>query len=284
MALSLRQLKSRISSIENIRKLTKAMEMVSVAKLKPLQRDLFSSREYSLLVNNATNNLLASFNNLNHRLLERRLDKKKILLCLITSDTGLCGSYNSNIIHIAEEFIRKNSAYEIGLLPIGRKGLNYFKKKGFFIEDSYTELYGHYSDALSDKVAKNLSDIFLSHKADEVYIAYANYISASKNYPVVEKIFNIEANDGRQSEYLVESDIDGILEYLIPLYILTKLRAILLSAFTAENSTRVIAMHEATKNAKELLDDLVVLRNKVRQANITTEITEVISSADALKG
>jgi F-type H+-transporting ATPase subunit gamma len=260
------------------------MEMVSVSKLKALQKQFSNSNEYFTRLQALLNNFLASFKTAVHPLLEKRPNKKKILLCLVTSDTGLCGSYNSNIIHAAEEFIRKNSTYSIEVVSIGRKGLNHFKKTGLNILYSYTELYGHYSNEFAAKVAKNLIDVFLSGRADEVYVAYANFESASRIRPSVEKLLNVEASNGRQAEYLIEPDVDGVLEELLPLYISSKIGNILLSAFTAEHSTRVIAMQEATDNAKDLREDLIILRNKMRQADITGELIEVISSVEALKG
>jgi F-type H+-transporting ATPase subunit gamma len=229
-------------------------------------------------------NLLSSFPGVNHRLLQQRVDKKDILLCLVTSDTGLCGSYNSAVIHMAEEFIRNHGAHTIRLLAIGRKGLNHFKKSGLVIADSYTEIYGRYASAFVDKITQRLIDIFLSGQADEVYMAYTNFVSAARHKPVIEKLLNVEADKGRELEYLIEPDAEGILDKLLPVYVSTKMRTIILSAFTAENSTRVMAMHEATDNAKGLLEDLVLLRNKMRQADITREIIEVISSVDALRG
>jgi len=284
MAQSLRQVRSRVKSVEGIMKMTRAMEMVAAAKLSSLKDNLHRNRQYFSQVEMVLNNMLASFKAARHDLINPRPDKKNILLCLITSDTGLCGNYNGSLLRAAEAFILNNNKYNLSLITVGRKGFNYFKRQGMPIIDSYTELYGHYSEAICDKFARNFIDAFLLRKADEVYVAYMNFVSPSRISPSVIKILNIEPTGGVATEYLTEPGIEEIIAEFIPLYISSKIRAILLSAFTAENSVRVMAMHEATDNAKEVLDDLILLRNKMRQADITRELIEVISAADALKG
>jgi len=284
VAQSLRQVRSRVKSVENIKKITRAMEMVSAARLKPLEKDLFSSREYSLRIEGILNDALGSFRSAKNSLLQEKPDKDKKLLCLVTSDTGLCGSYNNNIIRLAEDFIYKNSSSSVSLVIVGKKGLSFFKKRDLTIVDSYTEIYGHYSKAIADKIARNLIEMFLSGKADEVYVAYTSFISASRYKLRIDKLLNVEGAKANDIEYLVEPDINKILNDLLPLYITSKIRTLLADAFTCEYSSRVIAMSEATDNARELLDALVLLRNKMRQAHITSEIIEIISSADALKG
>jgi len=284
MAYSLRQVKSRIKGVEGIKKLTRAMEMVSSAKLRPLQKSLYVSREYGLRIERITDNLLTSFGGINDELLVPARQVKSVLLCCITSDSGLCAAYNTNIIRAAEAFINKNSGKKISLFVIGRKGLNHFRRKGFNISGQRAELFGHYSAELADGLTKDLIGAFTIKAADEVYIAYSKIISASKIIPSVEKLLNIEPVPGERIEYLVEPDAPTLIKELLPLYLKAKIRSILLSAFVSENSIRVMAMHEATTNAKSLLDGLLIQRNKMRQAQITGELIEVISGATALKG
>ncbi|MCX5713808.1 MAG: ATP synthase F1 subunit gamma [Candidatus Omnitrophica bacterium] len=282
--LSLRQIKARIHSIENTEKLTAAMEMVSVSKLKPVQRALSSLREYSLAIEQTLNNLLASFGNESHPLLEERVKKENIALCVITSDTGLCGSYNNHVTRLAEDFIRKNSGRKIDLICVGRKALKHFRRTGLEAAFAYTDLYGRYSVERFETIARNLINLFLSGKADEVYVAYMHFESPTRYAPVLEKFLNMGISAGSGIEYIVEPDIHTILEELLWRYCLSKFKVIMLSAFASEHSARVIAMGEATDNADELLDDLVLLRNKVRQESITRELIEVISTVEALRG
>lgn len=283
MAQTLRQIKSRIRSIENTEKITKAMEMVSVSKLKAAEHKLISLKEYFSKMDTLLNNLLADSGSLSHPLLKQRTENKKITLCLITSDTGLCGSYNNNLIRLAESFIKRHKEDKVDLVPIGRKGFNYFKRSGFDMPVAYTEIYGRYSLEFCDKITKNLIDNFLAEKSDEAYFAYMFFETAGRRRPVIEKVLNIEKRPAKQLDYLTEPGMPQIISELIPSYLFTKIRLIILNAFSAEHAARTIAMGEATENANGLLKDLVLIRNKVRQANITKELIEIISAGEALR-
>jgi F-type H+-transporting ATPase subunit gamma len=261
------------------------MEMVSASKLTSARKALCASQDYFARIENILGNLLASFKGATHPLLGPRPGAGKgILLCPLTSDTGLCGNYNSAIMHTVDEFIRKHSACNISLLAIGKKGFKHFKKLGLTVVGSYTDFYGRYSSSIAKKVEEDLINMYLAGSCDEVYFAYTKFLSAARQTPVTEKVLGIEVPGGVETQYLLEPDIGAILNELIPLYVFSKIKAVLLSAFTSEHSTRVMAMHEATDNARELLEDLVLLRNKMRQANITVELIEVVSAFDALKG
>lgn len=284
MIQSLRQIKRRIRSIENTKKITRAMEMVSGAKLKRTENVLYASRPYFSKLDSILKNLLASIKDLSHPLLEERQEKQKIALCLITSDTGLCSTYNDNIIRLAEDFINRYGADKIRLITVGRKGFNYFKKRRLSISHTYIGFHGRFSSQVSDEIARTLTDIFLSKEADEVYIAYTHFVSALRYKPTMEKFLNIERAKDQGIEYILEPNLDRILMELVPRYVSTKMRLILLEAFTSEHSARMIAMKAATDNAEELIDSLTLLRNKARQAAITKEVIEVASAAEALKG
>lgn len=265
--------------------MTRAMEMVSVAKLRPVETALHSFQVYFLHLEKILANLLGNFKCIKHDLLMPRPEKKIILICVATSDSGLCGIYNNSIIRKAEEFIRQNAQYDIKLIPIGKKSLKYFKKYGPSVVDYYIESYGRYSQDMFGRLTNNLIKAFLSGEADEVYFIYTKFISAARIQPVAEKILSVELSPNAEGvEYLIEPGIEKIIDDVVPLYVSAKLKNILLNVFASENSARVIAMHEATNNAKDLLDNLILLRNKMRQADITREIIEVVSAADALKG
>lgn len=281
---SLRQIKRRIRSVENTKKLTRAMEMIAMVKLNAFQNKLLYSKGYFSKLERLFNNLLSGYSGCAHPFLEKREKKENIALCVITSDSGLCAGYNSNVISAAEHFILGHGERKINLVLVGKKGVNYFKKRGIQVSKAYPDFHGDYSAGAADKVAANLTDLFLSGKADEVHVVYTYFETTARHKPRVERIFDIESSQGEQLDYLVEPDINSILNRLIPLYISAKFRFILLNSAASEYAARAIAMGEATENAKELLEGLVLFRNKVRQANITKEIIEVISSADALKG
>ena len=284
MALSIRQLKNRIRNIENVHKITSAMEMISVSKLRTQKKNLAALRDYFTGIEGILNELVSSCTQATHPLFESRPEKKTIVLCLFTSDTGLCGSYNNAVIRSAEEFRRTHSGCRVELVVVGRKGLNYFKKNGWPIKKSYTELFGRYSADFNQALGDGLIKMFLDKECDEVYALYTYFESVSRNRPRIEKILNFENGQAAQAEYILEPDAQAILKRLVPLYILEKLHMVILHSFVSEHSSRVLAMGEATDNAQDVLDDSILLRNKLRQANITREIIEVISSADALRG
>jgi F-type H+-transporting ATPase subunit gamma len=286
MIASLRQLKSRIRSVENVKKVTHAMEMISLSKVKPMQTRLLSGRRYFEETEKITRHLLAVAGPVSP-LCEVRRHKDKTALCLVTSDTGLCSSYNHNMLDAAEDFVHQYGPGNIILEAVGRKGLNYFKKRGVRVAHSHIEFNSRYSDDLAREILKNLTELFLTGQADEVYLAYTRFESPSRHKPVIEKLFNLDwdrTDKKRNNElYIFEPGLDTIMDQLLPLYLFNKIRSMLMESFVSEHSARMIAMGEATHNAQELLEGLVLMRNKVRQANITREIMEIVSSAEILR-
>jgi F-type H+-transporting ATPase subunit gamma len=284
MIQSLRQIKNRIKSIQNTHKLTRAMEMISLTKMRSFQRVLPAYKRFYSKLEGLIHDLSASFDTAPHPFL-RQVDKcKKVALCIITSDTGLCGAYNHNIIAAAEHFLRQDKCLKADIIAIGKKGFIHFKKKGYAVPEVYTELHGRYSEALADKISAKLIELFVSGECGEVAIAYTVFESASRHRPNVERFLNIERKPGTKREYILEPQADAMLAELLPVYVRNKMRIILLNAFACEHASRAMAMGESTENAEEVLNNLTLVRNKVRQANITKEIIEVISSVDALKG
>ncbi len=285
MLLSLRQIKRRIRSVESTKKITRAMQMVSTAKLKHAQDMLFAGKPYYFKMDALLNRLLASPATVSHPLLEERAVKNNSTLCVVTSDSGLCSTYNNNIIRIAEGFIKMRGAENIKLVAIGRKGFSYFNSRGIKISHAYLGLQGRYSRETAEEIAKTITGAFLSKKTDEVYIAHTHFDATLKYKPKLQKLLNIERTaEEREIAYIFEPDAGRILEEMIPAYISAKIKGILLDAFTSEHSQRMVAMKSATDNAVELIDNLTLLRNKARQAAITTEIIEVSSAAEELKG
>jgi F-type H+-transporting ATPase subunit gamma len=296
MLLSLRQIKRRIRSVESTKKITRAMQMVSTVKLKRTHDMLFAGKPYYFKMDALLKKLLAGpvrkeFSNgvnavtFSHPLLEERAIKNNFTLCVVTSDSGLCSTYNNNIIRIAEGFIGKHGAKNIRLAVIGRKGFSYFKNRGIKISRAYLGMQGRYSREAAEEIARAITGDFLSKKTDAVYIAHTHFDATLKYRPKLQKLLNIEpAAEEHETDYILEPNGGKILENIIPMYISAKIKGILLDAFTSEHSQRMVAMKSATDNAVELIDNLTLSRNKARQAAITTEITEVSSAAEELKG
>ncbi len=284
MLQSLRTLKLRIRSIENTQKITNAMEMVSSAKLNRVKNMLLPRRAYFTKLEKALHGLLGGEALTSHPLLEKRESPKNIVLCIITSDAGLCSVYNYSIIRLAEKFITGLGKEKVKLITVGRDGFNYFKKYGLPISESYLELYGRYSNRTADDITKKLIDKFLHNEADEIYIAYTYFANTLRHKPTVEKYLSIDYNGKYDEDYIIEPDRESVVDALLYSYIYEKMRIIILNAFTSEHAARMIAMKSATDNAEELLETLTLLKNKARQAQVTKEVLEIAMSAEALKG
>jgi F-type H+-transporting ATPase subunit gamma len=282
---SLRPIKNRIRSVESTTKITSALQMISALKLSRTSKMLDGARPYALGLEALLNNLTSSREEFRNIFLEKRPRKEKLALCVVTSDSGLCGMYNNNVISYADDFLRQHNDDTIKLIPVGKKGLNHFKQyAGAQIINTYDGLHGRYSQKECEAIAQYLIKIFLSQEVDEVYVAYTHFQNTLVHKPVIKKFLNIERTGGESSDYILEPNIDRVLEELIPKYLCAKMRMILLESFTSEHASRIVAMKAATDNAKELSQQLILLKNKVRQANITQEIMEVVSSSEAVGG
>lgn len=284
MAESLKAIKNRIRSIESIKKITRAMQMVSLAKLRPCENKLSALRVYLEKQKNLLGCVIAESGKMDNPLLISAQNPKRIALCVISSDSGLCGTYNQNIFRSAENFIAGHKDFQVSIIAVGRKGFNYFKKKNFSLPLAYVEPRGNYAALMLDKIISDLTNLFLTRGADEIYLAYARFVSASRQEVKIEKFLSIDYAPDLREEYILEPDAKSLLDEIIPAYISAKMKACLLEAKTSEHAARIISMSEATSNAEELLDGFILLRNKVRQAGITKELIEIISSAEALKG
>ena len=281
---NLRQIKIRIKSIENTRKITRAMEMVSASKLNRSKGSFYSIRPYVGALEVMMRDLLSDSPEVKSSLLQKREHIKNTALCVVTSDTGLCGAYNNNMLRYAEKFITDLQSPAVSIIAVGKEAYTYFLKKGFRVDGSYLGLYGRCSSNISNTIAGDLTGIFTRHEADEVYIAYTRFNPSLQHVPTVEKLLNIEPDRQVKNHYIFERSAQAILDSLLPVYISCKIDAIIAEAFTSEHSARMLAMKTATDNAQDLIEQLTLARNKARQFAITKEVLEIAASAEALKG
>ncbi|HNW38984.1 MAG TPA: ATP synthase F1 subunit gamma [Candidatus Omnitrophota bacterium] len=281
---SLKQIKNRIRSVENTKKVTGAMQMISVAKLNRIQNQLFILRPYALRLENLMYELAGSAGENSSGFFKKGPLQADIALCLFTSDSGLCGMYNQNVLRLAQEFLKKHDPKKIKLILVGQKGFNYFRSAPVEILNSYIGLNGKFDPDFCDKLIRQLSSLFLSGKVGSVYLAYTCFGNPLVQKATIEQVMNIQPRVVKPIEYIAEPDIKSILVDLIPCYLKIKMRLVLLEAFTSEHAARTVSMRTATDNAKELLEGLVLFRNKVRQTGITQDILEITSSAEALRG
>jgi F-type H+-transporting ATPase subunit gamma len=206
-------------------------------------------------------------------------------LVVITSDTGLCGTYTNEIMRQADKFIADHKGREIKLYVYGRKAVTHFRKSGIEVEKYVPGVHGRLTFAFHKDLFDAVIADYDKNVLGEVHVAYTIFKSAMKRIPVVEKFLHIERKalqDG--ANFIVESGTQGILTDVLPMYLSNRMRMMMLEAFVSEQSSRMVAMKSAKDNAKELMGDLILLRNKIRQATITKEVIEIISSAEALKG
>jgi F-type H+-transporting ATPase subunit gamma len=284
MIQTLRNIKLRIKSIESTMKITRAMEMVSAAKLSRIKQTLYSARPYFAKVEVLLNNVLKSSEKLDHPLLRKRDKVGPVALFLVTSDAGLCGSYNHNMIRSVEDFLKSYPKDGVDIIAVGREAFNYFRRRGYRISDGYGDLHSRYSVGVASTITESLKGLFLDGRADEVYAVYTRFDSTLHHKPVVEKLLNIEPTETVGIEYIAEPDMASVLDELLSWYLHEKIRVMILNSFTSEHSARMIAMKAATDNAEDLIGALTLAKNKARQAMITKEVIEVASSAEALKG
>lgn len=284
MSQPLRQIKNRIRTVESVKKVMNAIEMVSVAKLNGINRLLAPLAPYCGRLEAMLRDLAASREEFSNPFFGKQPQSRTAALCVITSDNGLCGMYNYNVIRAAEEFIEKKGRDNVKLIVVGKKGLVHLRNRGYKIPHIFVDLHGRYNKAVFDDICGLLTDLFLKNEAGEVYVAYTRVKKGAAQKVSAEKFLSIEAPPEKQEQYIIEPGFDAVLDDLTPRYIAAKWKLIVLEALAAEHTARSISMKAATDNAKELLESLILARNKIRQAGITADIMEIISAAEALKG
>lgn len=285
---TLRDLRRRIRSVQGTQQITKAMEMVAAVKLGRAQAKVESSRPYASKMRAMLDNLTRASASLVHPLFQKR-EIKKVGLVVVTSDRGLCGSYNHNVIHKADEFIGRYEMDQVVLILVGTKGHTYYAKRACEIRLKYLGLGAELNLAQVKSITNDLVNLFLSGEVDEIHVTYTKFLSPVSYKVTTEKFLNIETQvqiEGRKGfvDYIFEPDPQKIFASLLPNYCVTKVLMALAESFASEHGSRMIAMGAATKNAEEMIDHLTLVMNKLRQATITKEMLEITTGAEALKG
>lgn len=309
---SLRQIRRRIRSVENTQKITRAMEMVAAAKLRRFQDFLESARPYMERLETLLNELLEEpptdyhhpflvlvgcpwVGRLQETLHLQEKDVRQqdacIALVLFTSDTGLCGTYNSALEESARQWLARNADKKGVLLFVGKHGANAFHKREGQTLGIFSDLRVSRVDEIIEGVRQTLEKAFLAGEVAEVHAAYTRMENLARYEPVVEKILPLNRDRSGSVpprtvpclDFLVEPDGKTVLDRLLPAFFEARLRFIFYHALLTEQIARMSAMRQATQNAKEMIDELTLLRNKARQASITKEIIEIVSGSRALK-
>lgn len=284
---TLKIIRKRITSIRNTQQITKAMKMVSAAKLRRAQEAALLARPYADKMNEILINLSARVSRSAHPLLATR-EEKRIQLVLVTSDRGLCGGYNANLVRAAEAFIRQHGAgKEILLVLVGRKGADYYRRRRGETGERYLNFLSTPAEELAAVIAEKLITRFVDGETDAVYLIYSHFRSALSQVPTVEKILPVALSETQEpeqlTEYLYEPGAEELLSSLLPRITEIKIQRALLEAIASEHGARMTAMDSATTNASKMMGSLTLQMNRARQASITRELMEIVGTAEALK-
>jgi len=286
---STREIRRRIRSVRNLAQITRAMEMVSASKMRRAQRNVLATRPYADRLRDVMSSLTArSSGSRKGTLLEVRPEVKSVALILITPDRGLAGSLVANILRRTARFIldEREKWHTVKVMAIGKKGRDFLTRSGQDLTAEVTKLgdYPKLVDVLG--VATNVIEGFLKGEFDEAYVVYSQFVNTLVQRPAVRRILPVEAESGgdvaKGSEFNFEPDQDIVLKELLPRFAEVQIYQSVLESIASEHSARMVAMRNATDNAKELRRELTLTYNKTRQANITKEVSEIASGAAAL--
>jgi F-type H+-transporting ATPase subunit gamma len=282
---SARAVKRKIRSVGNIKKITRAMQMVSAAKLKKVQQRLMELRPYSDKIVEFLKGLSAQIKNLDFPLFKPRESVKQIGLVVLMADKGLCGSYNANMMRYVQKFLdEQRKPHKV--MAIGRKAVDWFRKQDVPLQAEYVQLPTELPFAQIKAMTKVVVDLFLTGGCDEVYFLFTRYVNAITFKPGHVKFLPIEpAAEAKLShEYEFEPEPAKILEKLLPRYIEVSFHRLVLESMSSEHAARMNAMRNATDSASDLISSLTLLYNNARQAGITKELLDIVGGAEALKG
>lgn len=291
---SLKEVRTRINSVISTKQITSAMKMVSAAKLRRAQTSILKLRPYSAKLNEILSRLKSSVGTAEEAVYFRQNKLNHVLLVIVTSNRGLCGAFNSNVIKLALQTIREKYPEQqkngqLSLLCIGKKGGEYFQRRKFQIVGQNNQIFDQLTYENSLQISSMLMKAFVDGQYDRIEIIYNQFRNAAVQTLVCEQYLPVPevkeaGNKIDQTEYIFEPDQASIVSELVPKTLKVQVYKALLDSFASEHGARMTAMHKATDNADNILKELRLTYNKARQASITKEILEIISGANALKG
>ncbi|GIM45701.1 ATP synthase subunit gamma [Collibacillus ludicampi] len=284
MAASSRDIKRRIKSVKNTEQITKAMKMVSAAKLRRAQERVTQARPYTAKMEEVIGSI-AKAGGASHPMLVKR-PVKRTGYVLITADRGLAGSYNAQVIRHAMASLKDKKENEYAIFAVGRKGRDFFARRGYPLAGEITGLSDFPTFADIKRVTQAVVSMYEKGEVDEVILVYNEFISPIQQRPVAKKILPLEevgGEDAKVTNYIYEPSAEAVLEKLLPKYAETLIYSALLEAKASEHGARMTAMGNATDNASEMIKKLTLDLNRARQAAITLQIAEIVGGAEALK-
>jgi F-type H+-transporting ATPase subunit gamma len=291
---SLKEVRNRINSVKSTQQITKAMKMVSAAKLRKAQDKSIQMRPYAKRLSQILSNVLATSEGGNLGVYAQERAVNSVLLIAVTSDRGLCGSFNTNVIKatsglMAEKYASQHQKGNVTILPIGKKGRDFFKRRNYKLIDTYSELFAKLSFDSAKQAAEFAMSEFVSQNFDEVVIIYNEFKNVATQIIRQERLLPIsitsesdKQKNATKADYVYEPSKEEIINEILPKTLKVQLYRSLLESNASEHGARMTAMDKATENAGELLKELRLTYNRSRQAAITKEILEIVGGAEAL--
>ncbi len=290
---NIRDIKNRISSVQNIKKITETMEKIATAKSKKNTDRLMNSQEYYQSLIKMLSHIIPFIREekdiSHHPLIRAHKDIRNVVLFVISSNRGLCGGYNHNLLHLAHHFLNtlKEDHKNIQSYVVGKKGVNYYKFNKLSLEKSFIDIDDNVTYEGMSEIADGFCKLYTSYQVDEVYIVYTKFYSQAQQKPIIEKILPFEFEEEQEEEdfrsiYIFEPDGESVLDQLLPLAIRYKLFDTILETNLSEQIARKLAMKQATDSAGDMIRSLTLDYNRARQSKITKELIEIMGAAKAL--
>jgi F-type H+-transporting ATPase subunit gamma len=286
---SLKDIKRKVGAVQKTKQITRAMNMVAASKFKSSQVRMENFRPYAGKFMDVLNSLALRVENISHPLLAVR-DPKRIRVICMTSDRGLCGGFNTNLIKATERFLKdKNSeGKEISLINVGRKGRDYFRKKANVIGQC-VDILSKFDMTLAVSISNDVITPFIKEEYDELYLVYNQFVNVSVQRPTVVRLFplpsigqDVDVDSDKRLDYAYEPSEEALLQQLLPMYVHVLVFRALLETSAGENGSRMASMDNATKNCEDLIQSLTLKMNKARQAAITAELMDIVGGTEAL--
>ena len=282
MAANMKEIKERIDSVKSTSQITNAMNIVSSTKFKRFQVLTLKSRSYARAVDEAFDNLVASLTGNKFVIFDGKSEVRKVGIIVMTSDRGLCGSFNSNTFRRLESMRKQfeKEGKEVSVVTIGRKAKEYCKNRNINVDSEYTQMIPETMFETGKKISEDVVQFYLNDFYDEVYMIYSKFVSAIEYNIQIEKLLPIEKKEGLPTkEYIFDPSEEEVLNSFVPQVLNIKLYQSLLENSASEHSARMSAMKQANDNASEMIRNLEVQYNRERQGQITQELTEIISGS-----
>lgn len=281
---NLKDIRSRIKSVKSIQKVTKAMKMVAAAKMRRAQERMAAARPYEKRLADMIHHLLPDVQRSQLDLLDVR-EVKRMGFVVVTSDRGMAGSFNANVLKKTQHAIDAFGKDKADIFCIGKKSRDYFKRRGYNIIESHVDFWNDLSYENAINIGKGIISHFTNQQVDEIHVTYNEFVNVAMQHVQTERLLPLvyETSEKQNSARLYEPDKESIVRNLIPRHLNIQMWKYLLESYASEHAARMLAMENATDNAQEMIKGLTMEFNKARQAAITTEMLEIVSGAEALK-